>query len=231
MHYDCLIVGKGPAGLSAAIYVVRSGLSVAVVGRDIGALEKAERIDNYFGFEKTVNGRAVLAQGTAQAKRLGVKILTDEVTAAGWQEDGYVASLANGSELTGTAMILATGTSRKKASVKGIEPFEGAGVSYCATCDAFFYREKTCAVIGNGNYALHEARELLPFADKVYILTNGRDYTARTADEQIEIISEKISSVRGEDGRLTGLSLSRTQNLIWTVCLLRRGRLRRRIWL
>ena len=138
--YDLIVVGKGPAGLSAAIYAVRAGLSVLVIGRDIGALDKAEKIENYFGFTDPVKGTDLIAQGRAQAERLGAEILDAEVTGISWLDNFQVHTAHQA--YAGSSLVIATGLPRKKASVTGLSAFEGRGVSYCATCDGFFYRVK-----------------------------------------------------------------------------------------
>lgn len=203
--YDLAVIGKGPAGLSAAIYAVRAGLSVLVIGRDYGALEKADKIENYLGFEHPISGLELLAASEAQAKRLGVELLVEEVTGVSWMEHFEVHTSKGSYEAA--AVVLATGIPRRKATVKGISEYEGKGVSYCATCDGFFYRGKNVAVIGNGDYALKEASELKAFAASIYLMTNGRDFEGTFADDKIILDKRKISAVRGEEDRVAGLDL------------------------
>lgn len=203
--YDLAVIGKGPAGLSAAIYAVRAGLSVLVIGRDYGALEKADKIENYLGFEHPISGLELLAASEAQAKRLGVELLVEEVTGVSWMEHFEVHTSKGSYEAA--AVVLATGIPRRKATVKGISEYEGKGVSYCATCDGFFYRGKNVAVIGNGDYALKEASELKAFAANIYLMTNGREFEGNFSDEKIILDKRKISAVRGEDDRVAGLDL------------------------
>ncbi|HZW97877.1 MAG TPA: NAD(P)/FAD-dependent oxidoreductase [Bacillota bacterium] len=202
---DCAIVGRGPAGLSAAIYVARSGLNVTVVGRDIGALSGSDLIENYFGFEEPLSGQDLVARGTAQANRLGVEILTAEVTGASMIDSGFQLNTSEGS-IECISLILATGLPRKKPSIEGVKEYEGAGLSYCAICDGFFYRGKEVAVLGNGNYALQEAHELLAYASSVTILTNGRELSADLeADKRIEINTEPIRRIEGVDDYVSGI--------------------------
>lgn len=196
MH-DLIVIGKGPAGLSAAIYAIRAGLTVLVIGRDPGALQKADRIENYFGFSEPHSGSALLDMGLKQAQRLGIGILTEEVTGISWQEGFTVHTSLESYEAV--SVVLATGMPRKKASVAGLDQYEGKGVSYCATCDGFFYRGKTVAVIGDGDYAYQEASELKPFAEKINLLTNGRPYKGHHRDEKIWVDERKIKSVNGTD--------------------------------
>ena len=208
--YDCIVIGKGPAGLSAAIYAVRAGLSVCVIGRDAGALEKAEKIENYLGFEQPVSGHELLKTSLAQASRLGAEIITDEVTGISWQNHFTVHTVRD--ELEAASLILATGMPRKKASVKGLSDYEGKGVSYCATCDGFFYKGKTVAVLGDGDYAFQEASELKPFADKIYLLTNGRPYKGNKQDDQIQVDDRKIASINGDE-KISGFVFADQQHL------------------
>lgn len=205
MH-DLIVVGKGPAGLSAAIYAVRAGLSVLVIGRDAGALGSADLIENYLGFTDPISGKQLLADSIAQATRLGVEILSEEVTGLVWMEN-YIVHTAN-QEFTAKSLVIASGMPRRKATVKGLSEFEGRGVSYCATCDGFFYRGKTVAVIGNGEYAFKEASELKPFAAKITLLTNGRPYEADKEDEKISIDLRAITSVSGDEIKVRAVELA-----------------------
>ncbi len=203
--YDLIVIGKGPAGLSAAIYAVRAGLSVLVIGRDAGALGTADLIENYLGFVEPISGKKLLSDSIAQAKRLGVEILTEEVTGLAFMENLEVHTSEH--EYQTKSLIIASGMPRRKATVKGLTEFEGRGVSYCATCDAFFYRNKTVAVIGNGEYAFKEASELKPFASKIILLTNGRPYEAGKEDEKIQIDTRTILGVSGDEIKIRNLEL------------------------
>ena len=203
--YDTIIVGHGPAGVSAAIYAVRAGLNVLLIGRDMGDLGKAREVENYYGFVEPLSGPELLERGLKQAERLGAKISHDEVTAVRWLDHFGVETATKAYEAH--SVILATGMPRRKARIKGLTDYEGRGVSYCATCDGFFYRGKTVAVIGNGDYAFKEASELKPFASKVYLLTNGRDYLGGQ-DADFELIKEKISHVSGDEEKVSHLVLA-----------------------
>ncbi len=204
-NYDVIVVGQGPAGLSAAIYAVRSGLKVLVIGRDLGSLAKAEKIENYFGFIDPISGPDLLGQGLAQARRLGVDIVEAEVTGVVWMEQ-FEAATTQGS-FTAASLVLALGMPRRKASVKGLSDYDGRGVSYCATCDGFFYRGKKVAVIGNGEYAFREASELKPFASEITILTNGRPFEAGQQDEAIKVNTQKVLNAVGDEEKIRSLVL------------------------
>ena len=169
-----LIIGGGPAGISAALYTARAGIETSIIACGSGALEKAERIDNYFGFGDTVSGRELLEGGKKQAERLGVTFINDEIVNLTYTEDDDFEAVGIHRRYRGDAVILASGASRQKISVRGLDAFEGRGVSYCAVCDAFFYRGCSVAVIGSGSYALHEAEVLLPVAKSVTVLSCGQ---------------------------------------------------------
>lgn len=199
MSYDCIIIGKGPAGISAGLYVKRANLKVLVIGKDGGSLEKTKEIDNYYGFKNTISGKELLINGIEQAKRLGIEIETDEVI--GLEFDGKYKVKTRNREFTSKALILATGARRNVPTIKGVKEFEGKGVSYCAICDAFFYRNRDVAVLGSGDYAISEAKQLLPVANSVTILTNGEQIVEnRDIDmEKIQILEKPINQFRGND--------------------------------
>ncbi|SDP77652.1 NAD(P)/FAD-dependent oxidoreductase [Selenomonas ruminantium] len=194
-----LIIGSGPAGVSAALYARRGGAEVTVLskGLELSGLAKAEKIENYYGLAEPISGAELYARGIEGAKKIGVEFLEDELLSLMFNDD------FTGFKVTGKAhvfeadaVIVATGASRQSLNVPGVKEFEGKGVSYCATCDAFFYRGKTVAVVGAGEYALHEAQSLLPHAAQVYMLTNGAALTAEvTAD--ISVHTEKIAAIAG----------------------------------
>lgn len=198
--YDCIIIGKGPAGISAAIYLKRANLNVLVIGKDGGALEKTKKIDNYYGFVNTISGTELLENGLKQAKRLGIEIKTDEVINISLNEEIYTVETRN-QTITSKTVILATGTKRENANIPGIEELEGRGISYCAVCDAFFYKNKQVAVLGNGDYALKEAITLSGVANKVTILTNGKEIVQNRSElpDNIEVNDRSIESINGKE--------------------------------
>ena len=168
-----IIIGAGPAGISAALYAVRGNLDPLVINNGIGALEKAEKIENYYGLEHPLSGQELYDTGIAQAKALGVRILDAQVLGVGGF-DTFVVKTTEG-EFETQSLILATGSKRAAPKIPGIKEFEGKGVSYCAICDDFFYRGKDVAVLGNGDFAMHEAKELSNTASTVTIYTNGEE--------------------------------------------------------
>lgn len=190
---DILIVGHGPAGVSAALYAARAGMQTVMVGKDKGALAKAEKVENFYGHAAPVAGPDLTAAGLAQAERLGVSVITGEVVGLTLDELYTVATDADAYEAR--CVILATGASRAKPAVQGLD--DGLpGVSYCAVCDAFFHRGKDVAVLGAGPHALREAMELLPLTRSVTLLTNGEPLTARFP-EAVNVVTAPVAAVTG----------------------------------
>lgn len=192
----CVIIGAGPAGISASLYLARSNIVPLVIYKDCGALKNAHKIANYYGLEKDISGAELFENGIKQAKNLGVKLAQDEVVSVSY-DGNYIVDTAIQSFSTET-IIIATGSSRKRVDIKGLSDLEGKGVSYCAICDSFFYKDKEVAVIGNTNFALHEAQITAQVCSKVYILTNGKKAEFETDDEKIKVIDSKILSINGE---------------------------------
>lgn len=200
-----LIVGGGPAGLSAAIYAARANIQTTVLYKDGGALEKTDKIENYFGFVDVISGPDLLTRGRAQAERLGAQLIQTEVTGIEYAEKGFSVKTTAGA-YAADAIILATGAPRATPPIAGVREFEGRGVSYCAICDAFFYRGKAVTVLGEGEYALEEARTLLPVATSVTLLTNGAPAPANLP-EGLLVDTRKVAAVEGDD-KVTGVSFA-----------------------
>lgn len=192
--YDVIIIGSGPAGITAGIYLKRAKNNVLIISKGVGALEKAEKIENYYGVE-SISGKELYNIGIKQAKNLDIEIQNDEVTNISFDKN-FIVTTAN-NEYESKYVIIATGTSRRTPNIKGIKEFEGKGVSYCAICDAFFYRNKDVAVIGNGNYAIHEANHLKTVANSVTILTNGKEMVENRSASEFEIEETPIREFRG----------------------------------
>ena len=208
---NIIIIGGGPAGISAALYAARSGRDPLVIEHGAGGLKKAEKIENYYG-GGTLSGQELYDKGIGQAKALGVRILTAQVVGVeGF--DTFTVHTDQG-DFDTKAVILATGTSRKAPAIAGLKEMEGSGVSYCAVCDAFFYRGKKVAVIGNGDFALKEAEEIGNVASEVTILTNGLpeafsrkpEYPVRTDKIRALKGTELLEGVEFDDGTLLEVS-------------------------
>ncbi len=193
--FDVIIVGSGPAGVSASLYTARAGLNTAIISAGIGSLAKAEKIENFYGLESPVSGQQLHMFGEKQAQALGVKLLREQVVGVDYMNGFSVVTPT--SSYSSKTLIIATGTSRKSPKIKGLSEFEGKGVSYCAVCDAFFYRKKPVAVIGEGEYALKEATELSNVTDNVFVFTNGAEPTVDLS--RFTVITDKISQINGEE--------------------------------
>lgn len=204
--YDVIIVGAGPAGISASLYTIRANLKTMVIYKEKSALEKATKVENYYGFANGIKGEELYKIGIEQASNLGVEILEEEVTniQIDFKETKQkekkqifkVQTLNN--EFQAKSVILATGNKKNKPNIEKIEEYEGKGVSYCAICDGFFYRNKDVAVIGNGDYAISETMELQNIVKSIKILTNGQDIPEYRG-ENIDIIEKEVKEICGNN--------------------------------
>lgn len=201
---NIVIIGSGPAGVSAALYAARAGVETTVLTKGPGALDRAELIQNYYGFAEPISGAELERRGIEGAKALGVQFVTTEAVGLTYMDKLTVETLAG--DFPADAVILATGASRAAPHIPGLAGLEGHGVSYCATCDAFFYRGKDVAVLGSGEYALHEVQALLPVVKSVTLLTNGSPLTASFPPE-VTVCPEKVNAILGEE-RVSGVELS-----------------------
>lgn len=167
-----VIIGQGPAGISAALYAVRGGADVTVIANGAGALARAGLIQNYYGFENGISGRELIEAGVRQAEKLGVRIVRGELFGIEYGEEGFAVKTSAGT-LDAGAVVIACGTQRNTPPIAGIDAFDGRGVSYCAVCDAFFFRGKKVGVVGSGAYAASEYEVLKGVIQDVTALTNG----------------------------------------------------------
>ena len=193
MKSDVLIIGGGPAGVTAALYTARAGFKTAIICKDHGALGKAERVDNFYGHLE-IGGDALVEIGLEQARNVGAEIITGEVV--GLLAGENITVQTTDAEYHAKAVLLATGANRVTPKIPGIAEYEGCGVSYCAICDGFFYKGKDVAVLGNGSYALHEVEDLLPLAASVTLLTDGREPEVAFPDS-VTIRNEKVLEAFG----------------------------------
>ncbi len=211
-NYDVVIIGKGPAGISASLYIARAKMSVLVLGKDFGALEKAHLIENYYGIEKPIAGKDLAEIGVKQAESLGVDVKTAEVTGVGFyspasEDEGltkkpvrYEVTTGDGETFLATSVLIAVGRQRKGLKVPGFEEYQGHGISFCAVCDGFFYRGKTVGVVGNGAYAASEVQHLSHMTQEVILFTDGKDLEEGVSEmlpSGMTIISEKITEITG----------------------------------
>ena len=208
---NVVIIGSGPAGVSAALYTARAGIDTTVLTNGSGALARAEGIENYYGVPGPVSGAELERRGIEGAKAVGVKFVEAEAVGLTFTDKLTVETLSG--DYPADAVILATGASRTAPPIPGLKALEGHGVGYCATCDAFFYRGKDVAVMGSGEYALHEASALLPLAKSVTLLTGGAPLTASFPSE-IAVRTEKVEAILGEEaGKVTGVRLAGGEEL------------------
>jgi thioredoxin reductase (NADPH) len=175
MRYDIIIIGGGPAGLSAAIYSARGGLKTAVFEKALigGQITVTDEVENYPGFEEPLSGFELTEKMRLQAERFGTKFHDEEITAIGLEGLCKIIQTKDNT-YRAKSVIICTGAHPRRLNVPGEEPFTGRGVSYCATCDGALYRDKVVAVVGGGDSAIEEGLFLTRFAKKV-IVVHRRD--------------------------------------------------------
>ena len=187
-QYDLAIIGSGPAGLSAAVYAKRAMLDTVVIEKEPfsgGQIVNTYEVDNYLGIPQ-VNGYDLAVKFEEHAKRLGAQFVEGTVSSieVGEKEKKLI---LNNKEITAKAIIVAAGAEHRKLGVKGEEEFMGLGVSYCATCDGAFFREKTVAVVGGGDVALEDALFLARGCKKVYLIHRRDEFRgAKILQEQVK---------------------------------------------
>lgn len=198
MH-DIIIIGGGPAGISASLYTVRAGLDTLIIAKDKGNLAKAHKIQNYYGMGPEATGSDIIENGIEQAKQLGVGFIEDEVVGLEGFDDITVKGLLGEYKCRG--LILAMGSPGNKLPFKNLIAFEGKGISYCASCDGFFYRDKKIALIGYNEFMAHEAMEIREISSDTTVLTNGISLDINENDMHmingLKIDDEKIKGFYG----------------------------------
>lgn len=194
--YDVVIIGKGPAGISASLYTARSNLKTLIIGKTSG-LSKSHMIENYYGLKGGIPGGELLKQGEAQAVRFGAHILEDEVISIVYDfKDTFTVKTKNDSYDT-KAVLLATGSPRRSAAIRNMDKFTGKGIHYCTTCDGYFYRNRKVGMLGYNEYALNETAEMKNFTGDITLLTNGKDEIE--GFEPLKVIRKKIASLEGDE--------------------------------
>jgi thioredoxin reductase (NADPH) len=214
---DMIIIGGGPAGYTAALYAARANLSPLVIeGFNWGGqLMITSEVENYPGYRDGVMGPEMMAEFRAQAARFGAEFVTDDVTRIDLSERPFKVYVGD-DEYTGRSIIVATGATARQLGLESERALHGRGVTYCATCDAAFYRDREVVVVGGGDSAMEEALYLTKFASKVTLVHRRAEFRAsqimvdRVKDhERIEILTPfVVEEVLGVDtGKLTGVLL------------------------
>ena len=202
-----IIIGSGPAGYTAAIYAARANLAPLVIASSVeagGELMKTTDVENYPGFADGIQGPELMVEMQKQAERFGTEIVLDDVTDL--QLDGEIkkVTLGNGDVHEALTVVFATGSAYRKLGVPHEDRLSGYGVSWCATCDGFFFRKKTIAVVGGGDSAMEEATFLTKFADKVYVIHRKDELRASKAMQDRAISDPKIEFLWNK--AVTGIS-------------------------
>lgn len=186
MLYDVVSIGKGPAAVSAALYISRSNYKMLLIGKD-SQLIKTDKIDNYYGFPNGITGLELLRSGEDQAKKFGAEIIEEEVISVELNDDGKTYKIITTvNSYFAKSVLFATGQQKNKINIKNLEKFEGSGISYCVICDGFFFKDRKVGLLGYADYMVHEAIELKTFTQNVTIYTNGNIIS----EENIKKINE-----------------------------------------
>ena len=207
---DVVIIGSGPAGYTAAIYAARANLNPLVVASSVefgGDLMNTTDVDNFPGFPEGIMGPELMTHMQKQAERFGAEILYDDVASVELAGPVKKISLGGGDTVEASAVIVATGSAYRKLGIPDEDRLSGYGVSWCATCDGAFYRQKIVAVVGGGDSAMEEATFLTRFADKVYIIHRSENLRASAVmqerahnDPKIEFIfNATVEHIYGDD--------------------------------
>lgn len=218
--YDVIIIGAGPAGYTAAVYAGRANLKVLVFEgwQPGGQLTTTTLVENFPGFKDGKQGSELMKEMRDQAERFGAQYITKDVTKADFSDRPFKI-YAGDEEYQSKAVIIATGAKPRRLGLPSEDKFWAKGVSACATCDGFFFKEKTVAVIGGGDSAMEEANFLTKFASKVYLIHRREEFRASEImidrmkkNEKIEILTNKaVDEVLG-DNVVSGLRLKDAQS-------------------
>lgn len=212
--YDVIIIGKGPAGLSAALYLGREGYKVLVLGKE-SHLEKCDKLDNYLGIN-TISGSQFINIAKMQVSNVGVEVKKEKVLKLSQINEGFKVITDTG-EYTSRTIILALGTKKSDIKIKNVDKFIGKGVSYCVSCEGFFYKDKNVGVIGSSEYAIEEALNLKNYTDNVTIYTNGKEMDEISEKyisniKQFDVDNRKIDSLIG-DNELTYIVFNENEKI------------------
>jgi len=200
-HSKVLIIGSGPAGYTAAVYAARAMLKpILISGMEVGGqLSTTTDVENYPGFAKVIQGPWLMEQMKDQAKAVGTELITDHIASVNLKSKPFEVIGDGGQKYTGDSIIISTGAQARWLNLESEQKFRGFGVSACATCDGFFFKDKTVAVVGGGNAAVEEAMFLTKFASKVKLIHRRNALRAEKmlqkklmANKKIEIIWDTV---------------------------------------
>ena len=216
---DVLVIGSGPAGYTAAIYTIRAGYKVKLItgNQDGGQLAITSVIENYPGFSEQITGPQLMMQMRQQAENLGVEVEFDVIKSVDFSSRPFVCIGESGNEYVSRSVVVATGASAKWLGLESEERYRNKGVSACATCDGFFFKNKVVAVVGGGNVAVQEAIYLTNFASKVYLIHRRNSLRAEKIiqnrlmkNPKIEIIwNSRVAEILGDERKVNGVLLER----------------------
>ncbi|QNE48697.1 thioredoxin-disulfide reductase (plasmid) [Glaciihabitans sp. INWT7] len=213
---ELIIIGSGPAALTAAIYAARANLNPLVLASSVSAggdLMTTTEVDNFPGFPDGVQGPELMAAMQEQAEKFGAEVVYDDVVDLRLHGETKQVTIGDGTVHDCLAVIFATGSAYRKLNLPDEERLSGHGISWCATCDGFFFREKTIAVVGGGDSALEEALFLTKFAAKVYVLVRSRLRASKAMQDRanrnpkIEFIFDSAVVALHGDDHLSGVTL------------------------
>src|ERR1700690_3211542 len=219
-NYEVIIVGGGPAGLTAGLYSKRAVLKTVLFEKGLlgGQIAISKDVENYPGLEG-ISGFDLAEKMVHQAGSFGLSIIREEVASVSAGSDRHSVRLANGDLYQADALILAAGGSVRKLGIPGEAEFLGSGVSYCATCDGFFFRDKTTVVVGGGDTAIEEALYLAKLTKKVYLVHRGNEFRASKilqgrllSEPRIEMIRNTfITEIKGNEKTVEAVSFENNE--------------------